>query len=96
MAFSSLVKYIKGYCARPEVSNKGISLFCLSIPGLLTLTTKAIITMFIKIAHYLLSAVYVVFLIWEPGSGICAKLHVAELGSKAGERRLTDDSTQRD
>ncbi len=52
--------------------------------------------MFIKIAHYLLSAVYVVFLIWEPGSGICAKLHVAELGSKAGERRLTDDSTQRD
>ena len=38
MAFSSLVIYIKGYCARPEVSDKGISLFCLSIPGFLTFT----------------------------------------------------------
>ncbi len=55
-----------------------------------------LITMFIKIAHYLSSAVYAVFLIWEPGSGICAKLHVVELGSKTGVLRQTDDSIQRE
>jgi hypothetical protein len=52
--------------------------------------------MFIKISHYLPLAVYVVFLILEPGSGICAKLHVVELGSKTGVLRQTDDSTQRE